>query len=225
MCHRTVSDAPPDKVRCTRGLQAKLFTFGKNQRCFAIIHRTVRCTTGQCPVPQGRAALNSPASDFHSAILHRTCPVHTGLSSESTEQRLLRANGHLQKHLMRTRARRGAGHARVAHRTAYRACPVHHRTARRAHKTELQRSNPNGLLTWLAHRTVSGGAPDCPVRHATAAFQRPLCGGWGYKYPDHPTFKASKFSTFQPFTRALAFNSRHTQVIKSSPNSTQSFSD
>jgi hypothetical protein len=32
------------------------------------------------------------------------------------------------------------------------------------------------------------GALDCPVRHATAAFQRPLCGGWGYKYPNHPTF-------------------------------------
>jgi hypothetical protein len=48
----------------------------------------------------------------------------------------------------------------VAHRTAYRACSVHHRTARQAHKTELQRSNPNGLLTWLAHRTLSGGAPD-----------------------------------------------------------------
>jgi hypothetical protein len=88
-----------------------------------------------------------------------------------------------------------------------------------------QRSNPNGLLTWLAHQTVSGGAPDCPVRHATAAFQQPLCGGWGYKYLNHPTFKASKFFTFQPFTRALAFNSRHTQVIKSSPNPTQSFSD
>jgi hypothetical protein len=30
------------------------------------------------------------------------------------------------------------------------------------------------------------GAPDCPVRHATAHFQRPLCGGWGYKYPQPP---------------------------------------
>jgi hypothetical protein len=134
----------------------------------------------------------------------------------TAEQRLLHANGHLQKHLMRARARRGAEHARVAHRTAYRACPVPHRTARWAYKTELQRSNPNGLLTWLVHRTVSGGAPDCPVRHATAAFQRPLCGGWGYKYPNHPTFKSSKFSTFQLLTRALAFNSRHTKVIKSS---------
>jgi hypothetical protein len=69
------------------------------------------------------------------------------------------------------------------------------------------------------------GAPDCPVRHATAAFQQPLYDGWGYKYPNHPTFKASKFSTFQLLTRALAFNSRHTKEIKSSPNSTQSFSD
>jgi hypothetical protein len=32
------------------------------------------------------------------------------------------------------------------------------------------------------------GAPNCPVRHATTAFQRPLCGGWGYKYPNHLTF-------------------------------------
>jgi hypothetical protein len=39
--------------------------------------------------------------------------------------------------------------------------------------------------------------------------------------PNHPTFKSSKFSTFQLLTRALAFNSRHTQVIESSPNSTQ----
>jgi hypothetical protein len=63
----------------------------------AIIHRTVRCTTGQCPVPQGRATLNSPASGIRSAIIHRTCPVHTGLSGEPAEQRLLRANGRLQR--------------------------------------------------------------------------------------------------------------------------------
>jgi hypothetical protein len=62
-----------------------------------VYHRTVRCTTGQCPVPQGRATPNSPASDFCSAIIHRTCPVHTGLSGEPAEQRLLRANGRLQR--------------------------------------------------------------------------------------------------------------------------------
>jgi hypothetical protein len=91
-------------VRCTtgqcpvhQGTQAKLRTFGNSQRRFAIIHRTVRCTTGQCPVPQGRATLNSPASGIRSAIIHRTCLVHTGLSGEPAEQRLLRANGRLQR--------------------------------------------------------------------------------------------------------------------------------
>jgi hypothetical protein len=92
-----LSGVPPDSVRCTRGLQAKLHTFGNSQRRFTIIHRTVRCTTGQCPVLQRRAALNSPASDFRSAIIHRTCPVHTELSGEPVEQRLLRANGRLQR--------------------------------------------------------------------------------------------------------------------------------
>jgi hypothetical protein len=43
--------------------------------------------------------------------------------------------------------------------------------------------------------------------------------------PTTPTFKASKFSIFQLLTRALAFNTRYTKEIKSSPNSTQSFSD
>jgi hypothetical protein len=76
------------------------------------------------------------------------------------------------------------------------------------------------------------GAPDCPVAHRTvrcAMRQQPppkasLVVGV-INTPNHPTFKSSKFSTFQPLTRALAFNSRHTQVIKFSPNSTQSISD
>jgi hypothetical protein len=97
VCHRTVSGAPPDSVRCTRELDAQLRTFGIFQRRFAIIHRTCSVHTGQCPVPQRRATLNSPASDFRSAIIHQTCPVHTGLSGEPAEQRLLRANGRLQR--------------------------------------------------------------------------------------------------------------------------------
>jgi hypothetical protein len=67
-----LSGVPLDSVRCTRGLQAELFTFRKSQRRFAIIHRTIRCTTGQCPVPQGRATLNSLALGIRSAKIHRT---------------------------------------------------------------------------------------------------------------------------------------------------------
>jgi hypothetical protein len=92
-----LSGVPPDSIRCTRELQAQLLTFGNFQKRFAIIHRTVRCTIGQCPVLQGRATLNSPASGIRSAIIHRTCPVHTGLSGEPAEQRILRANGRLQR--------------------------------------------------------------------------------------------------------------------------------
>jgi hypothetical protein len=65
------------------------------------------------------------------------------------------------------------------------------------------------------------GAPDS-VRslHQTASL---IVGA--INTPNHPTFKSSKFSIFQLLTRALAFNSRHTKVIKSSSNSTQSLSD
>jgi hypothetical protein len=124
----------------------------------------------------------------------------------------------------RLRAQRSED-AQLAHRTVYRTCPVHHRTAQRPHKSELQQSNPNGLLTWLAHRTVSGGAPDCPVRHATEHFQRSFLVVGAINTPNHPTFNGIQVSTLLHLTRALAFNSRHTKEIKSSPNSTQSFSD
>jgi hypothetical protein len=43
--------------------------------------------------------------------------------------------------------------------------------------------------------------------------------------PTTPHSMASKFSTFQLLTRVVAFNSRHTKEIKSSPNSSQRLSD
>jgi hypothetical protein len=81
----------------------------------------------------------------------------------------------------------------------------------RPHMSELQRSEPNGLVTWLAHRTVSSGAPDCLVRHTTEALTNGHLGGWGYKYPQPPHFMASKFSAIKPHTRALDFIPRHKQ--------------
>src|SRR5688572_21530775 len=75
----------------------------------------------------------------------------------------------------------------MAHRTVNRTYPVHHQTVRCPTRQKLQRSNPNGWVTWLTHRTVSGGAPDCPMRHTTVAFPNGHFGGWGYKYPQPPT--------------------------------------
>jgi hypothetical protein len=41
--------------------------------------------------------------------------------------------------------------------------------------------------------------------------QQPHFGGWGYKYPNHPTFNCIKVFHLQHLTRAIAFNSRHNQ--------------
>ena len=63
--HRTVSGAPPDSVRCTRGLQVELVTFGK-------IQRRLRYNSPDCPV------------------LQRTAPQE--LASFGNSQRLVRYN-------------------------------------------------------------------------------------------------------------------------------------
>jgi hypothetical protein len=139
----------------------------------------------------------------------------------------LARNGRLQLHSMRYSTRQSE-HAQLAHRTVYRICLVHHRTAQRPHLSELQWSEPNDRLTWLAHRTVSDGAPDCPVRHATTTFQRPHFGGCGYKYPNHPTFNCIQVFHLQHITRAIAFNSRHNQrdqILSQVRNHSKSNSD
>ena len=63
-------------------------------------------------------------------------------------------------------------------------------------------------------------APDCPVRHRTDSLPTATFGGWGYKYPNHPTIHCIQVFHFPTTTRALAFNSRNTKEIKSSPNPT-----
>jgi hypothetical protein len=152
VCHRTVSGAPG-------GLHAELLSLGISQSRRDIIHRTVRCTPDSVWCSKRTRLWNSPASGIcigYSAIIHRSCPVYTGLSGVTAEQLLLRANGHLQAHLMRARSAQKSGTRATVHRTLYSICPVctGHPGGPRSQK--LQRSNPNGLVTWLAHRT-------CPV--------------------------------------------------------------
>jgi hypothetical protein len=121
---------------------------GNSRGNSAIIHRT------------GKSGLqNSPASGIHfrcSAIIHRTCPVYTGLSGVTAGQRLLLAPTATCSALnARQRAQR-SGTPMLAHQTLYSTCPVRHRTSRQAQKSELQRSEPNGFGD-------VAGAPDCPV--------------------------------------------------------------
>jgi hypothetical protein len=109
-------------------------------------------------------------------------------------------------------ARRSQSTRQTARQTVYRTCPVHHRTVRWPRRQKLQRSNPKGRVTWLAHQTVR-----CAMRQQPPPTAHLVVGA--INTPNHPPFIASKFSAFTPHTRAIAFNTRYKQEIKSSPKS------
>jgi hypothetical protein len=133
--------------------------------------------------PRKSCLRNSPASGNQnacSAIIHWTCPVYTGLSGEPAEQRILRANGHLQAHSMRARSAQRSGTPILAHRTLNSTCPV---CIGHPGGPRTQNSNgqiPTALVTWLGHRTVR-----CAIEQTASTNGQ--VGGWGYKYPNHPT--------------------------------------
>jgi hypothetical protein len=160
VCHRTVSGAPPDSFRCTRGLQAKLRTFGNFQRSFAIIHRTCPVHTGQCPVLQRRATLNSPASDFSSAIFHRTCPVSQRSNGYFAPTVVCNAlNARQRAH--RSRARAGGTLDSLQDLSG---APPDSQAGPQVRTPTVGTQRPDDVA----------GAPDCPVRHATTASTKRL---------------------------------------------------
>ena len=103
------------------------------------------------------------------------------------------------------------------HRTSNSTCPVCTGHPGGPTSQKLQRSESNGS-------DDVAGAPDMSGVHRTvrcaivqAAPPTVKFGGWGYKYPNHPTIHCIQVFHFSTTTRALAFNSRHTKEIKSSP--------
>jgi hypothetical protein len=93
-----------------------------------------------------------------------------------------------------------------AHWTVNNTCPVQHRTVRCHMKIKLQhrnRQNPNDWVTWLAHRTLSGGAPDSST---TASPTVELVVG-SYKYP--PT---TSTPTIQAFTTTHSIQEQYTTL-------------
>jgi hypothetical protein len=73
---------------------------------------------------------------------------------------------------------------------------------------------------WLAHRTVSGSALDCPVRHTTAASTNGSFGGWGYKYPQPPTIHYIQVFSLHTSYKSYSIQYKtQNKEIKSSPKS------
>jgi hypothetical protein len=117
-----------------------------------------------------------------SAIIHRTVRCASGATATSRATVDFNAfNACL--HAQRTEQRQ------TVHRTVYRTCPVHHRTAQRPHLSELQQSEPNDRLTWLAHRTVR-----CTMQQQPSNGHILVVGA--INTPTTPHSMASKFSTF-----------------------------
>jgi hypothetical protein len=184
--------------------------------------------TGQCPVLQRVAAPELACFGNSRRLLRYNSPDMSGvhrtvrciLGETATSRQRLPATA------FNARAARAESESPMpAPRTVNSACPVHHRTSRRAQKSELQRSNSNGT-------DDVAGAPDMSGVHRTVrcvieqtAPPTVMFGGWGYKYPNHPTIHCIQVLYFPTTTRALASNSRHTKEIKSSPYSTQGPSD
>jgi hypothetical protein len=163
LAHRTVRCATG---QCPVHQGTSRWTLHLRENLEALRYNSLHCPvyTGHCPVPQGRATLE--LASFGNLLRYNSpdCPVYTELSGEPAEKRLLRDNGHLQAHLMRARSAQKSGTRETVHRTIYSTCPVCTGQPGGPRSQKLQRSNPNGLVTWLAHRTCSvctwlSGAP------------------------------------------------------------------
>jgi hypothetical protein len=105
------------------------------------------------------------------------------------EQRLLRQRSSAKATVNSARLRaQSQSRRQKAHRTVNSDCPVHHRTVRWPHMSKLQRSNPNGWVTWLAHRTVR-----CARRQQSFPTATLVVGA--INIPNHHT---SRHPSFQP---------------------------
>jgi hypothetical protein len=122
------------------------------------------------------------------------------------------SNGNLKSAIVRVQCAQSQSRRQKAHQTVNSTCLVRHWTIRWPHLSELQRSNPNGWVTWLAHRTVR-----CAHRQTASPTAILVVGAINTPQPPH--FKASKFSDFIFNTRASAINTRHkSNRIKASPS-------
>jgi hypothetical protein len=155
--------------------------------------------------PRKRGLRNSPASGTRgsrSAIIHRTCPVCTGLSGEPAEQRLVDANGYLRRINCALCARRSQARPywRTGQGTVHVRCAPDIQAGPQVRSSNGQ--NPTAVMTWRGHRTCPvctglSGAPSNRQLH-----QRSSLVVGAINTPTTPPFMASKFSTSQPLTRA-----------------------
>jgi hypothetical protein len=134
-----LSGVPPDSVRRTRALEAKLFTFGNFQGRSAIIHRTVRCASGATATSRATVDCNCiKCATVRARVRTRAVGAPdilqdlSGAPPDSPEAPQVRAPTVEPQRL-----------ADVARRTGQ--CPVAHRTVRCA----MRQQSSNDHFWWL----------------------------------------------------------------------------
>jgi hypothetical protein len=162
-------------------------TSGLGHRTVRCTPDSVRCTTGQCPVHQRTPTQTRHRREFPEALRYKSpdCPVHTGhvrCTPDCPVQ--LRSNDYFAPTVTcrriqcapETRRSQARPCWRTGHSTVHVRCATGHPGGPRSQK--LQRSNPNGLVTWLAHRTcpVCTGLSGAPI--ASSLLQRLHFGWW-----------------------------------------------
>jgi hypothetical protein len=190
-----LSGVPPDSVRCTRDSNSELLTFGNSGGHSAIIHWTVRCSTGQWPVAHQTVRCASGA----------TATSRQWSSAEGNKCATVRATVRAEPD--------GAPDSEQYLSDAPPDCPVAQKTE--APTVRIQRlGDVAGAPDSVRWRTRLSGVPCDNSLHQTASL---VVGA--INNPNDPPFIASKFSDFLHLTRAITFNTRHTKEIKSSPKS------
>jgi hypothetical protein len=193
VCHRT---CPVHQGTPTSNYSASGFSRDHS----AIIHRTVRCAPDMSGAPRKGGLRNSPASGFHfcrSAIIHRTVRCICGATATSG------ANGYLQR-IYCAPARAELRHAHAgAPDTLQNMSGAPPDIKAGPEVRSFNGRNPTELVTWLGHRTVR-----CAIKQTASTNGQ--VGGWGYKYPNHPTIHCIQVFQLPTTIQELAFIARHT---------------
>jgi hypothetical protein len=180
-----------------------------------LAHRTVRCTTGQCPVHQGLQLQTAHLREFWRPVRYNSpdclvCQRGNGyfaptVACNSIQCATVRAVVRLAPEGASDRLQDLSG--------APPDCPVPQKTEAPTVRIQ-QPGDVAGAPDSVRWRTGLSGAPCDSSLHQTASL---VVGA--INNPNHPPFMVSKFFNFPHLTRAIAFNTRHTKEIKSSPKS------
>jgi hypothetical protein len=139
---------------------------GNSRGDSAIIHRTVRCTPDSVRCSKGSRPQELASFGKRQRLVRYNspdCPVCTGLSGATSEQRLSGANGYLRS-IYCARRSQSRPYWHTGQGTVHVRCAPDTQAGPQVRSSNGQ--NPTAVMTWQGHRTCLvctglSGAPSC----------------------------------------------------------------